>query len=60
MDNTVVGRFHSKKGEVIFRYPRFEDWEGMLDGINSLVAERDYIVRQQKKQKKNSKNKWYA
>lgn len=45
METEPVGKFLSSCGEVIFRYPRFEDWEGMLKAINSLVEERAYIGR---------------
>lgn len=49
MDAKVAGKFQSKKGEVVFRYPCFEDWEGMFDAINSLVEEKAFIRRQEKK-----------
>jgi RimJ/RimL family protein N-acetyltransferase len=49
MEGDIAGTFLSGYGEVIFRYPRFEDWKGMLDAINSLVEEKAYIARQEKK-----------
>lgn len=47
----VVERFWSNGDEVIFRYPRFTDCDGMLRAINSLVAERAFIARQVMKTK---------
>ena len=48
----IVEKFNLGKKEVIFRYPKPEDWKGLLNTINLLIEERAMISIQKKKTKK--------
>jgi len=51
-NKTIVEKFNVENKEIIFRYPKPEDWKGLLNIINSLVEERAMISAQKKKTKK--------
>ena len=53
----IVEKFNLEGKEVIFRYPKPEDVDGLLRAINSLVKEKAMIA-QQKKQTKKGEIKW--
>ena len=53
----IVEKFNLEGKEIIFRYPKSEDWKGFLNAINSLVEEKAMIAAEKKKTKKEEK-KW--
>ncbi|MBU0476567.1 GNAT family N-acetyltransferase [Patescibacteria group bacterium] len=54
----IIEKFNLEGKEIIFRYPKLKDLEGLLDIINSLVEEKAMLTVQKKKTKREEK-KWF-
>lgn len=52
LNKKIVEKFNLGEKEVIFRYPKPEDWKGLLLTINSLIKEKAMLVAQKRKTKK--------
>lgn len=55
----IIKKFNLGGKEIVFRYPRFDDLDGLLKSINSLVEERA-MMSTQKKLSRREEMKWLA